>query len=138
MCSQLYEAEIAPLTITRLSGHKSVNGLMPYIGEASEKEQRKMSNLLVNSGRDNSDETEQLAITHSDNPGSSNNAVPAIRAITAATPVSVSNGAIPGAIQGGISENSTNVLTQQTRGLMGLMSNATFNGTVNININIQQ
>ena len=138
MCSQLYQAEIAPLTITGLSGHKSVNSLMPYIGEASDKKQRKMSNLLVNSGRDNSDETEQLAITHSDNPGSSNDAVPAIRAITASTPVSISNGAIPGAIQGGISENSTNVLTQQTRGLMGLMSNATFNGTVNININIQQ
>ena len=134
MCSQLYQAEIAPLTITGLSGHKSVNSLMPYIGEASNKEQRKMSNLLVNSGRENSDETEQLAIIHSDNPGSSNDAVPAICAITASTPVSVSNGAI----QGGISENSTNVLTQQTRGLMGLMSNATFNGTVNININIQQ
>lgn len=133
MCSQLYQANIPPVIIAQISGHKNVSSLVHYT-EASEEQQRNMSHLLVNSGRQsnipNSGRQSNIAI---ENP-------PRVGHVAASADHQTSlmfseNG------EAGVTnfsrENNNNVLNQ-ARGLMGFMSNATFHGTVNINLNISQ
>lgn len=138
-CSQLYQANVPPVMIAQILGHKNINSLQHYT-EASEEQQLHMSNLLVNSGRSG----KQLQ-TSASNPmnQSSTNVNPGVHRAALPQPMSTNgsaiseNGASVPNVSGEISENSTNILNQ-ARGLMGFMTNATFNGTVNINLNINQ